>query len=192
MKLPENTIQLAEMIHKITCHARHDDQCPYYYEKAGEDVRKKYVAYVNKLIEKYGFEMSRNIVFVMRKIQFGAKLDEIFDVDWSEYQEDCSVNRQEARPILEVLEDLRRFSPIKICFNDLELYNDYDSTKELEPGVFGEHLPPMMVVPQRLTSMFENYDVYVTKIDIRIEDYDHSIVYLYGEKVLKENDAKKV
>ena len=99
---------------------------------------------------------------------------------------------QRARPILEVLEDLREFSPIKICFNGFELYNDYDSTTEIEPGVFGEHEPYMIAVPMRLKTALDKYDVYVSRVEIIIEHHHHSIVYLYGEKVLRENDAEKV
>ena len=102
------------------------------------------------------------------------------------------MNKQSARPILEVLEDLRVFSPIKICFNDFVLYNDYDSTEEVEPGVYGEIVPYMIAVPVRLKTALDKYDVYVSHIDIRIEHHHHSIIYLYGEKVLRENDAEKV
>ena len=91
-----------------------------------------------------------------------------------------------SRPILEFLEDLRSFSPVKICFNDFELYNDYDSKIEIEPGVFGEIEPYMIAVPQRLKTTLDNYDVFVTGFDLRVVDHHHSIVYLYGEKVKKE------
>jgi hypothetical protein len=92
---------------------------------------------------------------------------------------------QNVRPIMEVLNKLDVFNPVKIMFNDFELYNDYDSNKEIEPEVFGEILPPMLVVPQRLAPVFEKYDVWVRQIDIRIVHHHHSIIYLYGEKVEK-------
>lgn len=102
------------------------------------------------------------------------------------------MNRQTARPILEVLDDLRLLAPIKICFNGFELYNDYDSTVESEPGVFGELAPYNVVVPLRLKTALDKYDVWVNKIDIRFEHHHHSIVYLCGEKVLREDYDQKV
>lgn len=96
---------------------------------------------------------------------------------------------QSARPILEVLDKLQVFNPVKIVFNNFEFYNDYDSTEEIEPGVYGELLPPMSVVPERLKTALDSYDVYVNKLDIRIVHHHHSIVYLYGKKVLRKKDA---
>jgi hypothetical protein len=90
-----------------------------------------------------------------------------------------------SRPILEVLEDLRSFNPVKICFNGFVLYNDYDSNIEVEPGVFGEIESYLIVVPQRLKTALDNYDVFVTGFDLRTVHNHHSIVYLYGEKVSK-------
>lgn len=90
------------------------------------------------------------------------------------------------RPILEVLENLRAFAPVKICFNDVVLYNDYDSTDEIEPGVTGELTHYMIAVPPRLKTALDKYDVYVSQVDIRIVDHHHSIVYLYGDKHIKE------
>ena len=98
----------------------------------------------------------------------------------------------ETKPILEVLEVLRSFDPIKICYNGFELYNDFDSNREVEPGVYGEIVPYMIAVPLRLSTALDKYDVYVNKIDIRIVHHHHSIVYLYGEKVLVEANAEKV
>ena len=99
------------------------------------------------------------------------------------------MNRHDARPILEVLDDLRVFAPIKICFNGVELYNDYNSKDEIEPGVFGEIVPYMIAMPMRLKTALDKYNVYVNKLDIHVIHHHHSIVYLYGEKVLRENDA---
>ena len=96
------------------------------------------------------------------------------------------------RPILEVLEDLWAFNPVKICFEGKVLYNDYDSVEEAEPGVYGELFPPMSVVPERLKTALDKYDVYVNSLDIRIVHHHHCIVYMYGKKVLREKDAKKV
>jgi hypothetical protein len=92
---------------------------------------------------------------------------------------------QRKLPILEVLDRLQTFSPIKICFNDFELYNDYDSNKEIEPGVFGEIEYPMIAIPKRLKSALDSYDIYVTRLEIVIVQHHHSIVYMYGEKIKK-------
>lgn len=89
-------------------------------------------------------------------------------------------------PILEVLDKLDMFAPVKICFNDSVLYNDYDATEENEVGIIGESVPHMLIVPTRLKTALDKYDIYVNQIDIRIVDYHHSIVYLYGEKHIKE------
>ena len=95
------------------------------------------------------------------------------------------MNKQNAKPILEVLEDLRVFAPIKICFNKTVLYNDYDSNEEVEPGVYGEIVPYMIAVPMRLKTALDKYDVWVNKLDIRFEHHHHCIVYMYGEKIKK-------
>ena len=95
------------------------------------------------------------------------------------------MQNQYKRPILEVLEDLRVFNPIKICFNDKELYNDWDSTTEIEPGVIGEVEPYLSVVPKRLKTALDKYDVLVTKFEVLIVEFHHSIVYMYGEKIQK-------
>jgi hypothetical protein len=95
------------------------------------------------------------------------------------------MNNQNARPILEVLNKLDVFNPVKIMFNGFELYNDYDSNIEVEPEVFGEILPPMLVIPQRLNDTFNNYDIWISSFDLRIVQHHHCIIYLYGEKVEK-------
>ena len=90
------------------------------------------------------------------------------------------------RPILEVLNDLRFLAPIKICFNDKVLYNDYDSNEEIEPGIYGELWPPLDIVPVRLKTALDKYEVLVTSLDIRIVHHHHCIVYMYGDKIEKE------
>lgn len=89
-------------------------------------------------------------------------------------------------PILDVLENIKAFSPVKICFNDKELYNDWDPcVDELEPGVKGETEPYDIVVPKRLESALASYDVWVTRLDIIIVDHHHSLIYMTGEKIRK-------
>lgn len=75
------------------------------------------------------------------------------------------------------------FCPIKIIFNDIVLYNDYDSetvVEVLEDGeeVYGEILPPLVVLPDRI-KCFE--DSIVTSVNIDIVDYHHSVVTMDGE-----------
>jgi hypothetical protein len=95
------------------------------------------------------------------------------------------LNLEYKRPILEVLDMLRCFNPIKVCFNDVELYNDYNSTVEIEPGVVGETLPYMVAISERIKNVLDEYDVLVTKLELLPVSYHHSLVYLYGEKIKK-------
>jgi hypothetical protein len=94
--------------------------------------------------------------------------------------------------ILEVLDKLDIFAPVKICFNDSVLYNDYDATVEDENGIIGETAPHMLIVPIRLKTALDKYDIYVNQVDIRIVQHHHSIVYLYGRKALKEHHVEKI
>ena len=88
-------------------------------------------------------------------------------------------------PILNALENIKVFSPVKICFNDKELYNDWDSRTEIEPGVTGESESYMTAVPKRLEPVLANYDVWVSRVDIVIVDHHHSLIYMTGEKARK-------
>lgn len=91
--------------------------------------------------------------------------------------------------ILDILNKLDLLSPVKIIFNDksshstVELYNDYDSTVEIEPGVYGELEPPQKAVPKRLEATLEDYDIIITSFEVFIVDNHHSAVELYGCKV---------
>lgn len=84
----------------------------------------------------------------------------------------------------EAIEKVNVFCPVQIIFNDIYLYNDYGEDvieiEVLEDGekVYGEHKPPMAVVPTRLWQ-FDNY--IVTSLSIEIVDYHHSIVKMYGK-----------
>lgn len=102
------------------------------------------------------------------------------------------MRRHNEMPILEVLDKLDIFAPVKICFNDSVLYNDYDATVEDENGIIGETTPHMLVVPVRLKTALDKYDIYVNQVDIRITQHHHSIVYLYGRKTLKEHHVEKI
>ena len=93
---------------------------------------------------------------------------------------------QDKQSIITTLNNIVAFCPVKICFNGKELYNDYDSTVEIEPDVFGEVEPYYTIVPKRLETALEKYEVLVNRIEIIPVDYHHSIVYLQGEKIKKE------
>lgn len=84
----------------------------------------------------------------------------------------------------EAIEKLDTFSPVKIVFNGIVLYNDYDEDIiEIEDGVYGENRLPIDVVPNRLWQ-FDNY--VVTSINIEIVEFHHSVVTMQGEyKIIK-------
>lgn len=77
---------------------------------------------------------------------------------------------------------VNNFRPAKIIFNDMVLYNDYDSEVEIEEGLYGEILPPLTVVPDRIRKFEKSI---VMSINIEIVDFHHSIVMMHGE--YKEN-----
>jgi hypothetical protein len=72
------------------------------------------------------------------------------------------------------------FCPIKIVYNDIELYNDYDSDKVIEDEIYGERLPPAFVIPMRMEGL---EDRIVSDIHIEFVDFHHSIVTIKGEWV---------
>ena len=88
-------------------------------------------------------------------------------------------------PILEALDRLQIFCPIKVYFNNFELYND-NPDNETESGVYSEAEPLMIAVPKRLKTTLDNYDILVTRFEVLITQYHHSIVYMHGEKIIKE------
>ena len=61
------------------------------------------------------------------------------------------------------------FCPIKVVYDDIVLYNDYDS---------GEQFSLKLVIPMRMRG-FE--DRIVTDIHIEFVDFHHSIITLKGE-----------
>lgn len=84
----------------------------------------------------------------------------------------------------EAIEYIDKFCPVKIVFNGIILYNDYDEDlPEIEDGVFGENKPPMDVVADRLWQ-FDNY--VVTSINVEIVEFHHSVITMQGEyKIIK-------
>ena len=84
----------------------------------------------------------------------------------------------------EAIEYVDKFSPVKIVFNGIILYNDYgEDVIEIEDGVYGENRLPIDIVPNRLWQ-FDNY--VVTSINIEIVEFHHSVVTMQGEyKIIK-------
>lgn len=79
----------------------------------------------------------------------------------------------------ETIEKINTFNPVKIIFNSILLYNDYDEDViEIGDGVWGEDKPPIAVVPDRLWQ-FDNY--IVTSLSIEIVDHHHSVVKIRGK-----------
>ena len=85
--------------------------------------------------------------------------------------------KQSEITLIETVAMLKAFAPIKITFNDIVLYNDYDSEIEIESGLFGENKAPLEVIPERL---WQAKDYIVTDIQISIVHHHHSIVKLKG------------
>lgn len=69
----------------------------------------------------------------------------------------------------EAIEYVDKFCPVKIIFNSVILYDDYDDEED-------EHV--MDVVPDRLWQ-FDKY--IVTSINIEIVEFHHSVVTMQGE-----------
>lgn len=72
----------------------------------------------------------------------------------------------------EAIEKTNNLSPVKIIFNGIVLYNDYDDEGD------GECEIPLNVVPERLWQ-FDHY--VVTSINIKIVQFHHSIIIIQGE-----------
>ena len=64
------------------------------------------------------------------------------------------------------------FCPVKIIFNGIILYNDYDGEDD------GERDIPLNVIPNRIWQ-FDKY--IVTSINIEIVEFHHSVVSMQGE-----------
>jgi hypothetical protein len=84
----------------------------------------------------------------------------------------------------DLLDNLDSLGPVKIIYNNKELYNDYDSKKVikiLDDGekIYGEYLPYNISIPSTFPELL-NKKVY--KIDIEVVEHHHSIVNILGEK----------
>lgn len=78
--------------------------------------------------------------------------------------------------IAESVKLVDEFLPVKITFNDMVLYDDYDVTDDY----IGETLPPLSVIPERIQNYRRSI---VESIQIDIVDFHHSIIRMYGKRV---------
>lgn len=78
----------------------------------------------------------------------------------------------------EVIKYLQFFNPVKVTFNDLVIYNDYDSTTEIEEDIYGEVLPLVAVAPARIQSYKKSI---VMSVNIDIVDFHHATIHIQGE-----------
>ena len=80
----------------------------------------------------------------------------------------------------DILEDvLYNLSPVKIYYNNQEIYNDYDSVVEIEFDIYGEIAAPEVVIPERSPELLNKK---IFSLQIEIVDFHHSIVWLKGEE----------
>lgn len=70
------------------------------------------------------------------------------------------------------------FCPVKILYNSIVLYNDYDGNIEIEEGIIGESGTPIDVIPERIWQ-FDHY--IVTSINVEIVEFHHAVVTMSGE-----------
>ena len=80
--------------------------------------------------------------------------------------------------LCEAINMIEILCPIKVVYNDIELYNDYDSDKVIEDEIYGEVLPPALVIPMRMEGLENRI---VSDIHIEFVDFHHSIVTIKGE-----------
>ena len=84
----------------------------------------------------------------------------------------------------EVLDYIENFKPIKIVFNGIEVYNDYDSNKVIETlpdgtQIMGEKWGYQYIINDcDRAGLYLNY--IVDNIEIKIVQAEHSIVNITG------------
>ena len=80
----------------------------------------------------------------------------------------------------ELIDKLDSWGPVKIIYNNKELYNDYDSKTCIDGGeIYGELLPYNIKIPSKFPELL-NKNIY--NINIEIVQHHHSIVNITGEK----------
>ena len=82
--------------------------------------------------------------------------------------------------LCEIINKFDGFSVVKATFNDIEIYNDYDSTKEIGDGVYGEIYPLSMVALDRIQEF--KYSI-INSINIEIVDFHHVVIEMHGKYV---------
>ena len=82
--------------------------------------------------------------------------------------------------LYEVINKLGDSATVKVTFNGIEIYNDYDSTTEVTEGVYGEIYPLSMVAADRIKDF---KDSIVKSINIEIVDFHHSVIKIRGKYV---------
>lgn len=68
---------------------------------------------------------------------------------------------------------------IKIYYNDKVIYNDYDSDVEIEPGLYGEIMPPHIAIYEKYPHLLGKK---IFGLRVEIVDFHHSIVWFEGEE----------
>lgn len=82
----------------------------------------------------------------------------------------------------EVIKYVDVFCPVKIVFNNLVLYNDYDyDDYEMDE----ETEPPLIAIPKRIKNM---NNIIIESLEIEIVQFHHSIIKIYG----KQNEVVEV
>lgn len=89
------------------------------------------------------------------------------------------MNLESDKRIMEVVQKLYNLLPIKISFNGIILYNDYDDIGD------GECETLIKTLPNRL---YHIDDYIVTSIKIEIVQFHHSVVELFGVYSPKERN----
>lgn len=107
------------------------------------------------------------------------------------------MKRTETEVTLEAaLQAITGLNPIKVTFNNVVLYNDFDDVvpngvDAAGTTVYGEVHPPQVVIPKRL---YRYSEYVVTSINIRIVEHHHCVVSFTGRhdpKAALNKDANK-
>lgn len=84
----------------------------------------------------------------------------------------------------EVLDYIENFNPVKIIFNEIEIYNDYDSNKVIEVLTDGTRIMGEKWGYQYIINDYDRAGPYlnyiVDNIEIKIVQKEHSIVNITG------------
>lgn len=80
----------------------------------------------------------------------------------------------------ELIDKLDSWGPVKIIYNNKELYNDYNSKTCIDGReIYGELFPYNIKIPSKFPELL-NKKVY--KINIEVVQHHHAIVNIIGEK----------